>query len=267
MSGNDGGGKDGALIKKIVAFLIIIILLIWGFWLVAVPESLMIRFIEKKLSVRSISFVTVGLSKGLFYSVNIDRALVNKKDASLLIFQDVHITPDFIALLTLKPRLRMQGKMNTGAVEGTIGREDGGISVTMSGRNIQTNGVPLLEYVGISGEGALSFQFQQTGKSGEVRLTIDSANLKGSLNGVPAVPLTAFNTVKGALLTGDAITIRSLTMEGKGIYARLTGEFANNRLKGKIEIMANPSCELYPGLQVALKQYMVSPGHYIIPVS
>jgi type II secretion system protein N len=235
---------------------------------VAVPESLMIRFIEKKLSVRNISFATVGLSKGLFYSVNIDRVLVNKKDASLLIFQDVHVTPDFIALFTFKPRLRIQGKMNTGTVDGTIGREDGGISVTMSGRNIQTNGVPLLEYAGISGEGALSFQFQQTGKSGEVRLTIDNANLKGSLNGVPAVPLTAFNTVKGALLTGDAITtIRSLTMEGKGIYARLTGEFANNRLNGKIEIMADPSCELYSLLQVALKQYMASPGHYIIPVS
>lgn len=233
----------------------------------AVPESLMIRFMERKLSVRNTSFETVGLSKGLFYSVSIDRVLVNKKDNPLLIFHDVHVTPDLIALLTFKPRLRIRGKMNTGAVDGSIGREDGSVSIAMSGRNIQVNGVPLLEYVGISGEGALSFQFQQTGKSGEVRLTIDSANLKGSVNGAPAVPLTVFNTVKGALVTGDTITIRSLTMEGKGIYARLTGEFTNSRLKGKIEIMTNPSCELYPLLQVTLKQYMISPGHYIIAVS
>jgi hypothetical protein len=157
--------------------------------------------------------------------------------------------------------------MNTGSVDGSIGKEDGSVIIAMRGRNIQADGVPILDHIGISGEGILSFQFRQIGKSGKVNLVIDDANMKGSLNGATAVPLTVFSTIKGALVTGNTITILSLTMEGKGIYARLTGKFTNNRLTGKVEIMTDPSCELYQNLQIVLKPYMASPGYYIISVS
>jgi hypothetical protein len=167
--------------------------------------------------------------------------------------------PDIISLFTLKAALRIRGKINTGSVQGSIGREEGNLAISMKGSNIQVNGIPLLEHFGITGDGILSFHFQQAGKNGEVAFKIDEARLKGSLNGIQALPLTVFRTVKGSLLTGDTISIQSITLEGKGIYARLKGEITNNRLNGNMEIMMDPLFEPYALLQAVLKPYLASP--------
>ena len=131
----------------------------------------------------------------------------------------------------------------------------------------QTEGIPLLEYYGISGDGILTFQLEKTKEKGKIKISIDEAHLKVTFDGIQALPLTPFNTLKALLVMESNVSIKSLTMEGKGINARLKGAIVKDKLTGNIEVMVSPSFASHSFMQVLLKQYLTSPGQYTIPVS
>jgi hypothetical protein len=156
--------------------------------------------------------------------------------------------------------------MNHGTINGTITEEQWGIALHIVGENIQINGLPIIEKIGVYGEGNLMFNFQRKHRKGEITFSIDNAMLKGALGGVSALPLHLFRNVKGLFTVGDAsIAVNSLTMEGKGIYVRIKGIIKENNFEGNIEIMMDSSFDLYTTLKSLLERYKVSEGFYVIP--
>jgi len=270
--------SKGSYIKRIAVTLIIFFLFIWVVWL-AIPESLITGYITESLEGRDIEIKLIGFKKGIFYTLRAEQGLilypgaettsssVREEIKPIIVIQDINVTPDLHSLLELTPRLNFSGQINHGTINGTITEEQWGMALHIVGENIQINGLPIIEKIGVYGDGNLMFNFQRKHRKGEITFSIDKAMLKGALTGISALPLHVFRNVKGLLTIGDtaAIAVNSLTMEGKGIYVRIKGIIKESNFDGNIEIMMDSSFDLYPALKTLLTRYKVSEGFYVIP--
>ena len=264
-------------IKRIAVTLIIFFLFIWVVWLV-IPDSLINGYIKDSLEGRDVEIKLIGLKKGIFYTLraeqgqilyagaDISSSLSDQEIKPLIVIQDMNVTPDLHSLLELTPRLNITGHMNHGTINGTVTEEKWGMALDVTGDNIQVNGLPVIEKIGMYGEGTLKFNFQRKHRKGEITFSIDNAMLKGALPGISALPLHVFRNVRGLLTIGDnTIAVNSLTMEGKGVYTRIKGIIKEGNFDGNIEVMTDSSFDLYPILKSLLARYKVSEGFYVIP--
>lgn len=235
-------------------------------------------YIKESLEGRDIEIKLIGFKKGIFYTLNAEQGLILYSGADItsssasqeikpiIVIQDINVTPDLHSLLELTPRLNFSGQMNHGTINGTITEEQWGMALHIAGENIPINGLPIIEKIGVYGDGNLMFNFLRKQRKGEITFSIDNAMLKGTLTGISALPLHVFRNVKGLLTIWDAsIAVNSLTMEGKGIYVRIKGIIKESNFDGNIEIMMDSSFDLYPILKSLLARYKVSEGFYVIP--
>ena len=227
---------------------------------------------------RDVEIKLIGLKKGIFYTLKVEQGLILYSGADIasssasqeikpiVVIQDINVAPDLNSLLELTPRLHFTGQINHGTINGTITEEQWGMTMNIVGENIQINGLTIIEKIGVFGDGNLMFNFQRTRRKGDITFSIDDAMLKGALSGISALPLHVFRNVKGLLTIGDnTIAVNSLTMEGKGVYARIKGIIRESNFDGNIEIMMDSSFDLYPILKSLLARYKVSEGFYVIP--
>jgi type II secretion system protein N len=235
-------------------------------------------YIKESLEGPDIEIKLIGFKKGIFYTLRAEQGLILYSGADIssssasqeikpiIVIQDINVTPDLHSILELTPRLNFSGQINHGTVNGTVTEEQWGMTLHIVGENIQINGLPIIEKIGVYGDGNLTFNFQRKHRKGEITFSIDNAMLKGALTGISALPLHLFRNVKGLLTIGDAsIAVNSLTMEGKGIYVRIKGIIKESNFDGNIEIMMDSSFDLYPALKALLARYKVSEGFYVIP--
>lgn len=258
--------------KKAVTTLIAIFVVFIGLWLVAVPESLIVRHMEDALGRQGMNVRIVGFSKGLLYNFSVRHIdLSTEKDFPIVSVNELYAGIDFLSFLKFKPQLEISGTVNGGRVYGVITIRGqgtgGGLTINVNGYGININAIPALEQFGVRGNGNLGFDLHLMDNAGEVQFSILDARFQGALSGVEFLPLDLFQSVRGTLTIEKTITVKSLTLEGRGVYARVNGNIKGNRLDMKIELMMDASFELEPVLAKILGQYMVSPGYYVIPFS
>lgn len=258
--------------KKAVITLIAIFVVFIGLWLVAVPESLIVRHMEDALGRQGMKVRIMGFSKGLLYNFSVNHIyLSTEKDFPIVSVNDLYAGIDFLSFLKFKPQLEISGIVNGGRVYGVIALRGqgtgGGRTIHVNGEGININAMPALERFGVRGNGNLGFDLHLMDNAGEVKFSILEARFEGALSGAEFFPLDLFQSVRGTLTIEKMITVKSLTLEGRGVYARVNGNIKGNRLDMKIELMMDSSFELEPVLANILGQYMVSPGYYVIPFS
>jgi type II secretion system protein N len=272
-------------IKNIAVALVILLLFLWGFWFLAVPESFLAGYLQSSLADPNIVLELTGVKKGFFCTLHVERASVYKRtplgnqppdsppgegrgeEPAFVVFQNLDITPDLLSFMKLSPRFNLSGQVGQGHVHGAAGRERGGVTATVHGEHIDVGSLPILAKWGIYGRGGLAFDFRWKMPRGEIVFSIDEAELHGFFAGNSAVPLNLFKSVKGLLTLGNTITVNSLAMEGPGLYVSVKGEIREGRLDGRAEVMVDASFSQYPLLQPLLERYKVSPGYYVIPFS
>lgn len=258
--------------KKAVIAVIAIPVVFIGLWLVAIPESLMIRHMEDALERQRMNVRIMGFSKGLLYNFSIRQIHVStEKDFPIVSISDLHAGIDFLSFLTLRPQFDFSGIVNGGRVYGGISLMGkgmgGGRTINVNGNGLKINGISALERLGIRGNGNLDFDFNMTDQTGGVRFSIPEARFEGNIPGVDFLPLNLIQSVRGILTIGKTITVKSLTLEGRGVHARVKGNVRGNHLNMKIELMMDSSFGLEPFLTQALEPYRVSPGYWVIPFS
>lgn len=258
--------------KKAVFIIGFSAIFVIGLWLVAIPASLIIDRIEGSLDRYDNLYIqTEGFKKGLFYNVMAERILLKKRDAgisdgSLLILDSINARLNIMSLLKLSPELDFDCKMSSGVVKGSV-KLIGNRSLKLIGNEIQIDGIPFLELLGIHGDGNLSWSLWLNGGTGEAKFSVDSMRLKNtSVGGVP-LPLEIFKNIKGVVVINkETIDVKSFALEGKGVYARLKGSITEYNLNLNMELMIDSSFESGNIFRAMLEQYKVSPGYYVIPV-
>ncbi|MEN6321011.1 MAG: type II secretion system protein GspN [Syntrophaceae bacterium] len=269
-------GQGEFHIKKLSLSFIILFFCIWFVWLI-IPEALISDYLIESLEKRNVKVKLIDVKKGFFYTLNIEQChishlraytstpLENHEDVPAFVIHNISITPDINTFLKLSPHLNFSGQMNDGTIRGNFAGRQERTSFQIHGENIQINGLPIIEKMGVHGDGTLMFNFQWSNQKGEMNFSLNNAVLKGSLTGFSALPLNSFKNAKGLLSVSDTITINSLTLEGTGIYVRMKGIVKESDFDGNIEIMLDSSFEHYHVIQPLLEQYKISPGFYVIP--
>lgn len=280
--------------------MLILFICVWGVWF-TILESFIVNYIKDASESQNVKIELAGLKKGLFYTIHIDRVLLNTQQqlnnpllspstpplpsvggdnqsisppleggdkgegGPLLSIHNMDIVPDPLSLFKLAPQININGQVNLGMIRGIITIKQRNPDLYIVGENIQINGLPIIERTGIYGDGSLKFNFQRRDQKGEITFSIDNAKLKGALTGIGVLPLDVFKNVKGLLTIEDSVNVDSLTMEGKGIYVRIKGKIKDSNFDGNIEIMMDSSFDLYTVLHTLLERYKISTGYYVIP--
>jgi type II secretion system protein N len=258
-------------VKKAAVALIALLLFIVALWFVAIPESLIADVIENSLGRDYLYLKTEAVEKGLLYSFEAERILLKKKgsgeDSTLLVFNNVKGNLEPFSLFRLHPELRFQGSMNGGDVTGFV-RMTGADSLMITADNVRMAGIPLLEPLGIYGDGTLSGSFLIRNNSGELKFSLRDAQLKSASVGGVFLPLDLFHDAKGAVRFAEdgAAEVQSFALTGTGIYARVKGTVRGRDMNMSLELMTDSSFAPDPLFRMMLERYKVSPGYYQIPL-
>ena len=240
----------------------------FGLWFVAIPEGTLVRLIEGSLGGRDLSVEVVGLKKGLFYNFTSQEVVLKRADTKLLSVEHLAARIHPLSLFLMRPSLSFRGEMGGGLIEGRIDRRKGGNQAWVRFAESKIGEAPLLATLGFSGQGMLSGELALVNGSGDLRFSIEGVQLQGrSLYGA-MIPWDLFERAQGVLtIEGDRIYIRSFSLEGRGLYARVRGEIRRQALDLKVEVMPDPSLAADKSPRLSLiAPFKVSPGYYVIPI-
>lgn len=248
--------------KKFLIVIVILILLILGLWNISISEKFIVSLLKKPLP-SGVCLKADNLKKGLFYNVKIEKLTIKNKNGEILI-QNLHakINPFYLPLGKLK--VSFHGYLNQGKFFGKAITSKHKNYVDLTLKDVQLSKFSFLKQMGISGNGLLSGTlFMKDGK-GDIKFSVDQANLKNTSFDIP-IPLSVFSRIMGYLIfENNTIDVKSFTLEGKNIYAKIKGEIIKNRINVKMEFMPSPSLS---SLFLPLEKYRSSPGYYVIPAN
>lgn len=183
-----------------------------------------------------------------------------------------------LPLLTGKAVITLDAAVGPGRVSGTyLPRGEG--KGTMEARGIQLEDIPFFKTVaGAEVKGLLTADATFAGRgpktTGEFRLEVKGAATRGvTISGTP-LPDASFDTVRGMVRMGSGrATLDSVTLQGADIYIRLKGDIplatppGASPLNLTLELMPQPPfLDRQKLVFVLLAKYLVTPGHYRLPV-
>jgi hypothetical protein len=101
--------------------------------------------------------------------------------------------------------------------------------------------------------------------TGDIKFSITGAKLKSLDVSGKSIPIDIFHTVRGALIMkGRSVDVKSVTLEGKGLFARASGTIMGGMMDITLELMPEPEADML--ISVVAGRYKVSDGLYRIPV-
>lgn len=243
-------------------------LIVFGLWAVVIPESLFIDLIGRSLQANNLYADFVNPQKGLFYDFRSQSVILRKSGDTLLSIHNFAGRMNPFCLFLMKPTLSFRANIGGGTIEGKAILSRGKSQVHVRFDNLPIEEIPYLAEVGLSGGGLLSGELRLDDRVGDLRLSMNDVRLKdSSLLGI-TIPLDLFDKAQGIMtIREDRINISSLSLEGKGIYARVKGEVVGGMMDLTIEIMPDASLIMgkIPSFSM-IENYKVSPGYYLIPI-
>lgn len=245
---------------------ILLVFFVFGTWYIAVPEDVISNYIVGSVRSDRIKIETEGIKKGFFLTLGINKLKLNMQDGfSLLNFEDVYIKPDFASIIKLNPQLPFRGRIGSGVVDGLYDIRQKALTLSAGGINLQDIGA--LKLINLEGGGNLSIKMEIVNSEGNILLNIKDASLKTTyLPGGYILPLEWFNDIKGLLSAKkNLVEVKSFTLEGEGIFARIKGNIVGGAADLKMEIMPDANFKR-PSLLILISPFQVSPGYYVIPI-
>jgi len=255
-------------VKKILVILLLALpVLFIGIW-IAVPPDTVQGLLEDFGDGGPVTIQAEGFKKGLFYRFSADRMLVQHRHKPILTFQSVSLRISPSSLMRLRMRSLLNGEIGGGKINGTLdfAKKDTRVEIEMDG--IRINEVPFFSQNGIEGSGIMSGTYTMIEDKGRLEFLVEDAQLKPLVLKGKTIPLNFFHTVRGYIdLFNSKLEAVSVSFEGKDIYARMKGKVQDSFANLAIELMPEAGIAKNPLFLHEFKQYEVSPGYYVIPVS
>lgn len=254
--------------KYILASFALFVLLIIGTWLIVIPEGTILTIVGNSLSNSSLQVECDGFRKSLFFGFSAERISV-KKDGQLIIAIDGfsgQLNP--FSLIKLKLPLTFSGSISGGRLQGAAELLSKSGEISMSIIDADIAAVPFFELAGMKGSGRLSGKMFLKNNQGDIRFDLKDMQVASGTFGSVSVPLNYFRSAQGAMdIRGGRTKVDSFTMEGPGIYARISGYIADSKLALTLEIMPEKAFVEKNPVLMLLEKYKVSPGRYSVPLT
>jgi len=252
----------GFLLACIIAPVVIV-----GLWAIAIPEDFIISLMENSLRESNLHVEAKGLKKGLFYNLKSERIWLKKSEEVLLLIDNVAVGIHPSSLLQMKLTASFHGEISGGNMDGEWDLLKGKDGFRMRLDNSNMEGILLFSILGLSGRGILSAEYRSKGGTGDLRFSMRDAKFEGKSYSGIRIPLDLFHSAKGLIaMKGDVIHVGSLSLEGDGLYARVKGDIMGDRVDLTIELMPDSSFKDKSNIFSQMKNFQVSPGHYVIPL-
>lgn len=254
---------------KLAAFIIAgLAFFIIAAWMVAVPEQLILDVADSALGGTPVAIRPEGFRKAPLFGFSAEKAAILRRQGRqpLAVFGPVSGRISLLSILELRPGLDLEGKAGAGVVKGRVGltREK---EIEINGEGIPLQAIPALTEAGIQGDGTLSFKLRSAGGRSEVQLKIQDARLKDVVMEGAFLPLSLARTAQGSIvLEKDVLNVKSVTLEGSGVHARLTGSVKGSSMDLDLELSVDATFRSGAAILALLESYRVSPGNYRIPV-
>lgn len=246
-----------------VAFLIV---LVAGIWAYGVPDS----YVEQKIVGTAPEPLTVridGFRKTILLGFAADAFTLGARGSDVIRITAISGGLAPLSLVKGRVEIRFKGLSYGGTVTGTVSLQRGGAQGAVLIEDVDLSKVEALVGAGVQLKGSLSADASFQRGSGMAQFTVHdlSAGVM-SFGGIP-VPLQYFNSMRGAIeMPGKgAVSIKSVSLEGNGIYLRAKGEVTRGVGDVTIEIMPEASFPDKAAL-ILLDRYKVSEGYYRVPV-
>jgi type II secretion system protein N len=255
-------------VKRLLIAAVVLVFLVFGLWIIAVPESLLTNLVEGAMHDGNLRLRVSEMHKGLFYDFSCGSITLTKNSNPLLSVENIEGRINPLSLLLLKLNVLFNGDLSGGRVNGSIDLFRGKSHVTAAIRDAELEYIPFFAILGIEGQGILSGDINIRNAKGTVTFAVAAAQFNPATFGGVAVPLDVFEQGRGALtVDGNALHIQSFALEGKGIYARLRGDITGGRMSLTMELMPEKTFKDQNLVFLMLRRYEVSPGYYSIPLT
>lgn len=247
------------------------------FWLVYLflPLGRVNGLINRQLTAEGLS-LSPGARKTILPGLAWDNPLLSSPRGALVSCGKLVVRPLIRPLLTGKARLGAYALVGNGRLDleyGLNGRE----LLSLDSSGITLADIPLFRSVlGASVDGDLwirgSVLRGARGINGEVKLEVRRLGYSGVRLGSFPLPDAVNLRSQGLLRISDnGVRIESLTLQGEGLYMRLSGEVprtgAGAPLNLRLEIMPTPAfMERQKLVFMLLARFLVSPGCYRVPI-
>ncbi|MBF0319870.1 MAG: hypothetical protein HQL01_08735 [Nitrospirae bacterium] len=253
-------------LKISVTCLMCLTALILSLWYVAVPEGL-IEVELKKVVKPPVELEVIGLKKGLLFNVAINKVhvFIDKHKAGELQAIEIAFNPLYIfsGKVPVDYKMETSGGVITGKGMYDLRLPAGG-GLAAAG---EFTGIQLGMLYDAYGDGRVTGSYTIKAKDVDVEFTVQDYRAKIRGWKLADLLLAYFDGIRGKLtITGKGITAYTISLTGKGIYARVKGEPTDNSGRNiTIELMPEAS---FKGMEAmkALKHYETTPGLYIIKI-
>lgn len=244
------------------------IIIVLGFWQIAVPNSLITDLIENSLEDKGLHADFAGFRKGLFFNFEAEQITLKKSGSSLLSVENARARVDLLSLLGLRLSVLFDGDIGGGRMNGRVDLlHNNRVDIAIDKAAIE--GIPLFRVLGLEGSsGIFSGDMKMENSSGEIRFDLTNAVFESASFGGIMLPLEMFYQARGAMtINNNTFDIKSFALEGDGIYARIKGNITEGRARLTAELMPERSFKEKNYIFSMLEQYKVSPGYYSIPIT
>jgi type II secretion system protein N len=241
------------------------------------PSRRINAFIDQALATQGLT-LTPAVHKTLLPGLAWDNALLSSQQGPLLRFDRLSVRPLLLKLLTGRIVLGSTATLGGGRM-GLEQKISGRQTVLVSAGRLALGEMPFFKTVlGASFDGSLWSEGLVTqgpqGWSGELKLEISRLEFSGIRLGAFPLPDAANLNSKGMIrVTDGKARLESLTLQGDGIYMRLSGELPAGMnadaapLDLVLEIMPKPEfLEKQRLVFLLLARFMASPGVYRVPI-
>lgn len=243
-----------------------VVLLTVGVWFYAIPDDYVVHQIER-LNLRPLQVELDGFSKNLFFGFHADNLVVKNNGREVLGVSGIKGKLHPLNLLIGKVNMDITGIVYDGEVSATLILSKGKASAQVEASGVDVGSVGPLRDLGLKGEGKLSGNLFYEDNAGTLQCLVSDASFNGFSTGGIFVPMKYFHTLRCAvdILSPGNFSIRSVSLEGKGIFARVKGSIRKRDVDLGVELMPESGFE-DSSLLMLLKQYKVSEGYYLIPL-
>lgn len=259
------------ILKFLIGTAMALLAIVWAIWLVAIPESLISSRMDGAIQSAGLRAEYNDFGKGVFYNLKASGLTLFRQDQDIVHMDDINVRLILnpLHLLRLRPAAAFSATMAEGKIEGIAmahGSKLVDLDLSVRGLRLAEMGIDRL-LTGLSAAGKADLDASLVNGAGEIRFSVTEMDFLPYKYMGFALPLDLLERSRGIILIhGKRVEIKSATFEGRGLYARLTGEMDNDRANLSLELM--PSREIEESLPYfkMIEQYRTTSGHYTVPI-
>lgn len=258
---------------SILAFFLFFLLLS----VILVPASELEALAGRALAREGYTFSSASFGKAFPLGIKAHGVEIGDSRGALLRLDEASVKLRLLPLLAGRVSFPCRVRVGVGEITGEVSPQRNG-ETRLDIRGVRLEDLPFFATAGAQAKGELRgegiFRGQGAAAQGEARLEAKGVELAGvKIGGVP-LPDATYETVRGAVkLSNGKAVLESVTFQGEGIFARLSGDFPITTPPGAAPL--NLTLELMPKPEFLARQqsvflllvkYQDTPGHYRIPI-